>query len=170
VIDRTISNAKRKALMQTEESMASLLIHHPFLAGLDPRLHEFFDNCGTLRRFGSGQQIFHEGSEADHFYLILNGEVALETFVPGCGMVTIQRLGSGDSLGWSWLFPPHEWHFTATTAKPTEVISLDAASLREAADKDLEFRAELMSRIAFTLVQRLQGTRMQLVDLYGIRP
>jgi CRP-like cAMP-binding protein len=156
--------------MQTEESLESLLINHPFLSGLDPRLYQYFNRYSTLRRFGAGQQIFQEGGEADHFYLILSGEVAIETFVPGCGTVTIQTLGPGEALGWSWLFPPHQWHFTATTLKPTEVISLDAAPLREDAENDLEFRADLMSRITRTLVQRLQSTRMQLIDLYGLRP
>jgi CRP-like cAMP-binding protein len=132
--------------------------------------YEFFNQCGTLRRFGSNEQIFHEGGEADHFYLILNSEVALETFVLGCGMVTIQTLGPGDVVGWSWLFPPHAWHFSATTLKPTEVISFDAGALTRSVESDVELRAELMSRIAKTLAQRLMGTRMQLIDLYGIRP
>jgi CRP/FNR family cyclic AMP-dependent transcriptional regulator len=156
--------------MQTITSLEELIAGHPFLAGMEPRLYHFFDECGTLRRFGSGQQIFHDGSEADHLYLILLGQVALETFVPGYGMATIQKLGPGEPLGWSWLFPPYEWQFSASTLKPTEVISFDAAALRSKAEGDIEFRDELLTRTARTLAQRLQGTRMQLVDLYGMRP
>ena len=25
----------------------------------------------------------------------------------------VQTIGPGDALGWSWLFAPHRWHFTA---------------------------------------------------------
>ena len=156
--------------MQTLDALTNLIKSHPFLAGLDPEFYEFFHDCATVRRFASQQQIFHEGGEADHFYLILSGEVALETFVPGCGTVTIQRLGAKDALGWSWLFPPHQWHFTATTLAPTEVISFDAEALRAKAAENRDFRDELLTRVAKTLLQRLQGTRMQLIDLYGIRP
>jgi CRP/FNR family transcriptional regulator, cyclic AMP receptor protein len=156
--------------MQTLESLQRLLAEHPFLTGLDPSLLHSFEECGSLRRFGPQQQIFHEGGQADHFYLILNGKVGLETFVPGCGMVTIQALGAGDALGWSWLFPPQEWHFTATTGEPTEVISFDAAALRAKAELDKDFANELITRVARTLVQRLQATRLQLIDFYGMRP
>ena len=85
-------------------------------------------------------------------------------------MARIQTLGPGEPLGWSWMFPPYEWQFSANTLKPTEVISLDAAALREKAESDMEFRDQLLTRITRTLVQRLQGTRLQLIDLYGMRP
>ena len=156
--------------MKIDSGVDTAVREHPFLEGLAPNLCEIFCDCASIRRFASQQQIFHEGGEADHFYLIIRGNVALETFVPGCGMVTIQSLGAGDALGWSWLFPPHEWHFTATTREPTEVISLNAAALREKAEADREFHDELVTRVAKTLHQRLLGTREQLVDLYGIRP
>ena len=156
--------------MKTINGVDTAVKEHPFLSGLDPALYEAFCECASIRRFASQQQIFHEGGEADHFYLIMSGKVALETFVPGCGMVTIQYLGGGDALGWSWLFPPHEWHFTATTREPTEVISLNAAALRAKAEADRELHDELITRVATTLYQRLLGTREQLIDLYGIRP
>lgn len=156
--------------MQTLDALTDLIKSHPFLAGLDPEFYEFFHDCATVRRFASQQQIFHEGGEADHFYLILSGEIALETFVPGCGTVTIQRLGPKEALGWSWLFPPHEWHFTATTLAPTEVISFNAEALRAKAAENRDFRDELLTRVVKTLLERLQSTRMQLIDLYGIRP
>lgn len=156
--------------MQTLDALTDLIKGHPFLSGLDPEFYDFFNDCATIRRFASQQQIFHEGNEADHFYLVLSGEVALETFVPGCGTVTIQRLKAGEALGWSWLFPPHQWHFTATTMAPTEVISFDAKTLLTKAEENRDFRDELLTRVAKTLLERLQSTRMQLVDLYGIRP
>ena len=156
--------------MQTTESLEELVAGHSFLAGLDAQLLHFFEESASVRRFGTQQQIFHEEGEADHFYLILSGKVNLETFVPGSGMVTIQTLGAGDALGWSWLFPPHQWHFTATTAAPTEVISFDAAKLRANMQQDKDFANELITRVAKTLVQRLQGTRLQLIDFSGMRP
>jgi CRP/FNR family cyclic AMP-dependent transcriptional regulator len=152
------------------EAVDNLLREHPFLSGLSPEFYEFFSDCASLRRFASRQEIFHDGGEADHFYLIVTGSVALETFVPGCGVVTIQSLGPGEALGWSWLFPPHQWHFTATTRAPTEVISLSAAALRAKAERNRDFRDELLTRVSKTLHQRLLRTRIQLIDFYRMRP
>ena len=152
------------------DAVENLLMKHPFLTGLNEECRDIFGDCATLRRFAANQRIFQEGSEADHFYLIVSGKVALETFVPGLGMVTVQRLGAGDALGWSWLFPPRQWHFTASTQAPTEVISLDAAALRNKAEENREFRDELLTRVSRTLLERLLATRMQLIDVYGMRP
>lgn len=156
--------------MQTMNGLDVLIMEHPFLSGINPELCDLLGDCASRRLFASHQEIFHDGNEASHFYLILTGSVALETFVPGCGMVTIQTLGPGDALGWSWLFPPYKWHFTASTRAPTEVISFDAATLRAIADENRDFREELLTRVAKTLLRRLLGTRMQLIDLYGMRP
>ena len=156
--------------MQTIDRLETIVKEHPFLSNLDTKFLDFFYDCASIRRFASQQQIFNEGREADHFYLIVTGHVVLETFVPGCGMVTIQSLGPGDALGWSWLFRPYQWHFTATTHEPTEVISLDAQTLRAKAEQDRDFHDELITRVAKTLYQRLLGTRAQLIELYQIRP
>ena len=90
--------------MQTVDSLETLLKEHPFLAGLEPRLLDFFHDCATIRRFASRQQIFQEHGEADHFYLILSGSVDLETFVHGAGKDTVQTHGPEEELVWSWLF------------------------------------------------------------------
>jgi CRP/FNR family transcriptional regulator, cyclic AMP receptor protein len=155
--------------MQTLDPLENLIKEHPFLAGLSSEFCEFLCECASLRRFASHQQIFQEGGEADHFYLILTGAVSLETVVPGRGIITIQSLGPGEALGWSWLFPPYEWQFTATTRAPTEVISFDASALRAKAAGDRDFRDELLTRVAKTLFQRLQATRIQLTDAYSNR-
>jgi len=156
--------------MQTIDSLEGLLETHPFLIGLSSEHIHFLQDCAALRRFAAQQQIFREGEDADHFYLIVSGEVALETVVPGTAVATIQDLGAGEALGWSWLFPPYRWHFTASTVEPTEVISFEAAKLRDKAEEDRDFRDELLTRVSKMLLNRLENTRMQLIDAYGMRP
>ena len=156
--------------MQTMDTLDELLTKHPFLSGLNPQFQQYFVDCASLQNVERGQEILHDGNKAGHFYLIHSGKVSLETFVPGCGMVTIQTLGPGEALGWSWLFPPYLWHFTASASEPTELIAFDAPRLRDKAREDREFGSEMLSRVAKILLDRLQGTRMQLIDLYGMRP
>ena len=151
--------------MQPITALESIIASHPFFSGLEPDLEPLVNDCATIRRFASQQKIFHQDGPADHFYLIVSGKVVLETFVPDHGMVTIQELGAGEALGWSWLFPPYQWHFSATTAAPTEVISFDAATLRRRIQANSLLANELLTRVARTLIDRLQGTRNHLGDL-----
>ncbi len=153
--------------METWTALDELLAAHPFLAGTDGEFQSYFAECASLRRFGSHQHIFQQGGEADHFYLILHGRVSLAATVGSAGWLPIQILGEGEALGWSWLFPPYQWCFAAMTVAPTEVISLGAQYLRERAEHDPAFGSELLRRVAGTVVQRLQATRNELVQLYS---
>src|SRR6516164_393864 len=100
--------------METAGALDSLVSKHPFLTGCGAEFCRFFSEGACVRRFASRQQIFQEGAEADHCYLICNGVVELSLSKPDGGVILVQPLGGGDILGFSWLFPPHHWHFTAT--------------------------------------------------------
>ena len=144
-----------------------MIVNHPFWAGLNLHHFDLLKKCATFQRFDAGQSIFQEGGNADHFYLIQKGRVTLHAFVPGRGVVTVQTLGAGDALGWSWLFPPYQWHFSAHSSDSTETIIFDANPLRDEAEENHDFGYELTKRVSKMLLQRLQGTRLLLVNFYG---
>ena len=73
---------------------------------------------------------FQEGKEANTRYLIREGKVALEVVAPGHGSLTIETLGGGDMLGWSWLIPPYRSRFDARAVEMTRAIALDGKCLR----------------------------------------
>ncbi|HVR13489.1 MAG TPA: hypothetical protein VMS41_06900, partial [Gaiellaceae bacterium] len=70
-------------------------------------------------------------------------------------------------LGWSWLFPPHRWHFDARALTAMRATAFDAACLRGKCDQDPKLGYDLMSRFAQVLIERLQWTRLRLLDIYG---
>jgi CRP/FNR family cyclic AMP-dependent transcriptional regulator len=153
--------------MQTLEpshGLGGLIVKHPFLAGLNPRFYRFFVECARLENYATGREIFHEGAKADHFYLIQKGRVRLDMFVPGCGRFPIETLEAGQSLGWSWLFEPHQWHLTACALQPTEIIVFDARNLLEKAEENRDFKNDLVIRVVKSLVARLHATRVRLID------
>jgi CRP/FNR family cyclic AMP-dependent transcriptional regulator len=149
------------------ETLEEMIVKHPFWAGLNVHYVDLLKKCVTFERFDVGQSIFQEGGNADQFYLIQKGRVTLDAFVPGRGAVTIQTVGSGDGLGWSWLFPPYQWHFSARSSDATEAIVFDAKLLRDEAEQNHDFGYELNKRVAKMLLRRLQETRLLLVDFYG---
>lgn len=149
------------------QTLEPLLAEHPFLRGLEPRYVALLAGCAANVRFDAGEYIFREGEDANEFYIIRHGKVALELFTPERGILTIQTLGAGDVLGWSWLFPPYRWRFDARARELTRAIALDGTCLRRKCDEDHSLGYELVKRFAHIIIERLQATRLQLLDVYG---
>ena len=149
-----------------QSELNEIIAAHPFLKGLEAQYLPLFFKAATYQRFGIDNLFFRENCDADHFYLIHKGAVALESFVPGRGVTTVQTISAGEALGWSWLFPPYRWHFSARAIEPTELVAFSASYLRQQAKEDPVFGFELMKRVANVLVQRLKATRMQLLEFY----
>jgi CRP/FNR family transcriptional regulator, cyclic AMP receptor protein len=136
------------------------LTQHPFLAGLKPQHVRLLAQNAMPVDYAAGEFLLRRGDLANRFYLIQQGCVAVESPRPAEPPVEIERLGSGEVLGWSWLFPPYRWHFDARALKPTRAIFLYGTRLREECENDPEFGFELMRRINQVVVQRLQHARL----------
>ena len=144
------------------ESLKQVLSEHPFLQGLKPAHLDFIAECASERQFNAGEYILCEGKEADEFYLILQGKVALGSFISGRGFTTIQTLNHNEIVGWSWLIPPHKWRFSALVIMTTQTIVFDGKRLREQCEADPDFGYELLKRVSQIIGQRLTATRMRL--------
>ncbi len=152
------------------QTLEPVLAAHPFFKDLKPEHLQVLVGCASNVRFDGGQYIFKEGEEANTFYLIRHGTVALEMAVPARGGVTVQTINEGDVLGWSWLFPPYRWHFDARATELTRAIALDGKCLRDKCEQDHSLGYELVKRFAQIIERRLQATRLQLLDIYGHAP
>jgi CRP-like cAMP-binding protein len=151
----------------TERTIAEMLLEAPIFAGMRAEHLELIAGCGKVAAFGAGDRPFAEGDDADVFYLMRHGRIALELHTPGRGQLTISTHGPGEVIGWSWLFPPYRWHFDGRAIERGSFIVFDGACLRGKAEADHELGYELMKRLAAQMVERLQATRIQLLDLYG---
>jgi CRP-like cAMP-binding protein len=149
------------------ETIETLLHEVPLFEGLAPEALELIAGCGKNVRFLEGEVIFREGDEANTFYVVRHGTVALETFVPARGSVTIETIEAGEVVGWSWLFHPYRWHFDARALSLVRATAFDGACLRGKCDADPQLGYDLMSRFAQVAIERLQWTRLRLLDVYG---
>jgi CRP-like cAMP-binding protein len=149
------------------ETIESLLREAPFFAGLPPEHVELVAGCAANVHFDEDEVLFREGEQADTFFLVRHGSVAVEMFVPGRGAATIETIEAGEIIGWSWLFPPYRWHFDARALVPVRATSFDGACIRAKCADDAVLGSELLSRFAQVLMERLQWTRLRLLDLYG---
>jgi CRP/FNR family transcriptional regulator, cyclic AMP receptor protein len=148
------------------ETLEPLLAEHPFFRDLAQGDLQLLTSCAKNVRFEAGQVIFREGEDADQFYLIREGRVALEVFTLR-GSAPILTLSAGDTLGWSWLISPYKWRFDARAIETTRAFALDGKCLRGKCEEDPRLGYELLKRIAAIIAERLHATRLQMLDVYG---
>ena len=146
------------------EKLEAQVAAHPFFVGMSAHYIRLLSDCAMDSRFEKDQVIFHAGETANRFYLIESGKVVLESGEHNDGaQVIIDTIGPGDLLGWSWIFPPYIWHFTARAAEPTRSIFFYGTILREDRDKDPTLGYELFKRMSEVMMRRLQRARDQMI-------
>jgi CRP/FNR family transcriptional regulator, cyclic AMP receptor protein len=149
------------------KSIEEIVREHEFFAGLSEPFAKLVCGCAKNAHFQAGEYLFHESGDAHHFYLIREGRVALQVADPARGAITFQTVGPGEIVGVSWLIPPYRWGYDAKALEYTRAISMDADCLRGKCEADHDLGYEMMKRFVPILIQRLQATRMQILDVYG---
>ena len=152
------------------DTFETIVREQPLLKGLTPAQLEEIADCASFVRYDKGEFLFREGEFARRFYIITSGKVAIEIFTPGRGPVIVETLDEGDLLGWSWLFEPYRWHFDATAQTEVKAVAFDALCMRGKCDKDHTLGYELVKRFSQIIMERLQSTRLALLDVYGAVP
>jgi CRP/FNR family cyclic AMP-dependent transcriptional regulator len=154
---------KERSVMETIER---IIAEHSLFAGMNQDLLHVVTGCASYVRFDAGSYIFKEGDEANGFYLIREGTVALEILAPQ-KVIVVDTLESGDVLGWSWLLPPFHWRFHAHAMTDLRAIVLDGNGLRTKCEQNHDLGYELLKRFAGIVERRLDAVRSQLTDVYS---
>lgn len=149
------------------ETLERIIAEHPFFAGLDHDFIALMVGCASNVHFKGGTYILKEGDPANTFYLIRAGKVAVEVVAPQRKPIIVSTLGVGEILGWSWLLSPFQWKFHARAAEDTRAIALDGKCLRTKCEENHDLGYEILKRFAQIIEERLEATRLQLLDVYG---
>jgi CRP-like cAMP-binding protein len=144
-----------------------LLTEAPAFEGMDSAHLELIAGCARNEIFKQGAYVMREGDAADRFYVIRAGRLAMETFIPQRGGLTVETIEAGELLGWSWLVPPYRVHLDVLALTEIHAIAFDAKCLRGKCEQDPALGYELMKRFLPVIVERLQATRLRLLDVYG---
>lgn len=115
----------------------------------------------------AGRRLFREDADADRFWLLHGGAVAIDLHVPGRGDILVERIGPETVLGWSWSRPPYRWRFGAVVAEDALAVEFDASRVRALMADDPELGRELNARLLDVVAERLQAARHRLVELYA---
>jgi CRP/FNR family cyclic AMP-dependent transcriptional regulator len=146
-------------------SVATRVALHPFLAGMSRTHLALLIDSAIAAHFEKGQTILREGEFAKGVYLIESGDVLLESSEESGQPVVVDTICPGDPLGWSWMFPPYIWRFTARAIEHIDAIFFDGTTLREYCEKDHSLGYELLKRTALVMLRRLQATRDRLLSV-----
>ncbi|MFB7596171.1 Crp/Fnr family transcriptional regulator [Streptomyces sp. NPDC056160] len=135
---------------------------------LPPAQRERLLALGLEAAFPAGTRLFEEGGEADRFWLLRSGQVDLDIHVPGRHPApVVESLGPGQLLGWSWISPPYRWHLGARTADAVRATQFPAGPVLGLCAADPALGYVLMRHFTGVVAERLQATRVRLLDMYG---
>jgi CRP-like cAMP-binding protein len=137
------------------------------LTALPPPQRERLMSLAREVAFPEDARIFEAGGTADRFWVIRSGAVSLDQRVTSVQRVTVASLGSGDLLGWSWLFPPYQWDFGAEAFSPVRAYEFEAEPVLRLCEEDTQLGMLLVRYVAEILAHRLEMTRGKLMEQYG---
>ena len=113
-----------------------------------------------------GVTIFHEGDQHPHLFLIFEGKVRLESFVPGRGSLPFSFAEAFDVVGWSSLTPVvRQMTCTAIVESSTKMFKFPAQSLMACCESDCDLGFVIMRRLANIVASRLLTHRLQLLEI-----
>ena len=136
-----------------------------FFKGMNDRHIRVLAGSACRIHFEKGTIIFHQGETANRFYLIQDGTIELEVALKSDERrIVAGSIGRGGVLGWSWLFPPYEWQFTARALTQTYALFFYGTVLREHCETDPSLGFELFKRMGKEMVTRLQSARRRLLE------
>ncbi len=116
----------------------------------------------------AGEVIFREGDTHESVYIVLQGRVGLEMFVPHRGRVRFYTAETWELFGWSSVTPNvHLRTAGATAVLDGALLKVDAAKLDEACEQDHDLGYLVMRRLSRVVASRLQVTRLQLLDMFA---
>ncbi len=116
----------------------------------------------------AGESIFREGDKQESVYVVLQGRVALEMFVPHHGKVRFYTAETWEIFGWSSVTPNVRQRTAGAVAVvDTTLLVADADALYRACDEDHDLGYLVMRRLANVVAARLLVTRLQLLDMFA---
>jgi CRP-like cAMP-binding protein len=140
----------------------------PWFNSLTPEHFNKTAELTHLRHAKAGEIFFREGDKQDFVYIVLDGRVSLDIFVPHHGKIRFYTAEPFDVFGWSSVTPGMRQRTAGAVAVlDSTVACIDAEGLRNLAEIDHDFGYLLMRRLANVVASRLMVTRLQLIDMFA---
>ncbi len=154
--------------MGTPDEISMELQKISWFRELEPKHLKKIAAISHLRKVRADEVLFREGDSEDNLYIVVEGRIALNIFVPHRGKVRIYTAEPLDVFGWSSVTPSVRQRTAGATAViDSLVIGINAEKLRQACDEDHDLGYVVMRRLANIVASRLLVTRLQLLDMFA---
>jgi len=152
--------------MFKDASLNESLKNIPWFFELKPTSFERLESIADLIDLPAGQILFSEGERAVDFYIILSGQIAIESQVPCHGIVCTFTAGALDVIGWSCLTAfTRQRTSSARAITDCRLIAMNGEALRAMCDEDHDLGYIIMRRLANIIASYMLTTRLHLYDL-----
>ncbi len=149
------------------DDISRYLADHDLFSGLDEQQRTFLANHATERHFDDGTIVSRQGTAADRFYIVLEGELTVQVPAIAGPTLEVTRLGVNQVLGWSWLIEPYRWHFNALAQGRTRAIEFDGRAILSRCEQDAEFGYALFKRFSALMGKRLEAAQRKMMDQWS---
>ena len=138
----------------------------PLFFGLSQDDIDQIAKISDLIEIDPGDQPICEGSRLDYLYILLEGEMKVDVFVPTRGNIETGRLGPLDVLGWSAMTPIVR-HRTATSTALTHcwLLRLDSRLLISLCETNHDIGFIIYRRVSNAAAHSFLTTRLNLMNL-----
>lgn len=138
----------------------------PWFFDFNDKQLERLASVSAILEVKAGSTIFCEGERVDNVYIILDGQVAVDSAIPGHGSVRIYQAEALDIIGWSKLTPIVRQRVATTSVlKDARLLVINGDDLEHLCEEDNHIGFVIMRRIANVVATNMLTTKLQLMDL-----
>lgn len=141
--------------------------HGGFLQSLTRSAQNQVLSIAESLHFEAGDVIFRQNDPSRYLYIIKDGGVAIEIYVPPRGVRRILTLGPGELFSWSALIAPRTETAMARAIESTNVFAIKGSALIGLCLKDCPLGSEIYRVLATVISMRLRATQFQLLDVFA---
>lgn len=160
---------------------AELLRRYPFFADFSMEQLVTLAKSASQKSVAQDQYIFYEGEELHHFFIVVDGKIAILIGYPDLTVkqpvnrpitgkiietqTVVSTVGPGEVFGWSGMVAPHAATSAAKALAESQIVSFDCLELQKALEADCQFAFLMMQKMAQVVRDRLKDMRIESLSL-----
>ncbi len=152
--------------MNDKANLRTILQSIPWLMDLTSDQIMELEKISGLRFLSEGEFLYKEGDNDNLFYIVSEGSLGIEIYIPGYGQIKTYNAEPLDIVGWDSLTPVARHRITTIKAlQNSNLIYFTGKALYELCEKDKLLGYVIMKRLSNVIATRMLTMRLKLIDL-----
>ncbi len=155
-----------KSAMLNQSDIVEIIQTIPWFSALQLASIKALAALAEIKSCKCGEIIFTEGEQDDYLYIVLEGKISLERYIPTIGVIPMYTAETLDVIGWSCLTPiVRQKTASACVVADARLLVLDARGLAKLCEHDHDLGYTVYKRLANVISSRLLVSRLQLSEI-----